>query len=266
MYKNKQSVREGEQAGSAPAGGADWRGSTELFLQSQRWSDHRSLSNNPATTKHINVSTYLQKIHSDVHIFSWINPLRKNMDTNKLTLTHRHTHSYPLSLAQPLESAIYTSLSSIFQLSHGLVVYTEFGKWGQPGERISEAVTVCPWWCVLLDRHAVGGREKQNGRVSEREQSASQSLMVPFQSRLSACTGWAEHSPCREGRKEKRKRFLFKWNHIGYFRSLDTPGTSWTSANLLLLFWFSHFLLCFAYLAQVQFVICHTTFQIKDLP
>lgn len=42
----------------------------------------------------------------------------------------------------------------------------------------------------LLDRHAVGGEEKGNGRVSEREQSVSEwSRMVPFQSHPSVCTG-----------------------------------------------------------------------------
>lgn len=28
-------------------------------------------------------------------------------------------------------------------------------------ESVSETVTAHPWWCVLLDRHAVGGREKK---------------------------------------------------------------------------------------------------------
>lgn len=138
---------------------------------------------------------------------------------NKHPSTHIHTH--PLSLAQPLESAIYTSLSSIFQLSHGLVVYTEFGKWGQAGER-----DIRDCYCVSLMINAAWQtcsrwKGEEIGRVSEKGAISDVSVMVPFQSHLSACTGWVEHSPWRERemRERRRKWVLFKWNHMRYFSS-----------------------------------------------
>lgn len=153
--------------------------------------------------------------------------LIKSTIYNKHASTHIHTH--PLSLAQPLESAIYTSLSSIFQLSHGLVVYTEFGKWGQAGKRdirdcycvslmISAAWQTCSRWKGEEIGLSFMKSTVRKG-VSEKGAIGDVSVMVPFQSHLSACTGWVEHSPWREMQERRRKWVLFKWNHMRYFSS-----------------------------------------------
>ena len=67
-------------------------------------------------TTHINMSALMQKFTSALPIVSY--------ETHNVSRAHTHTE---LSLARPLESAIYTSSLSP-KLSHGLGVYSEFGK------------------------------------------------------------------------------------------------------------------------------------------
>lgn len=135
------------------------------------------------------------------------------------------TNPYPLSLAQSLESTIYTSLSSIFQLSHGRLVYTEFGKWGQPGESTSEAVAARPRWCAFTWQTCSRRRGEGKWKCQWKGAISEWSRMVPFQSHPSVCTGWAEHSP--RGGRERGKGEIFdslqnikvKYMHLLWRRS-----------------------------------------------
>lgn len=78
-------------------------------------------------------------------------------------------------------------------------------------KRISETVTAYPWWCALLDRHVVGGREKE---MEESVKGSNQWVVSDGTFPISSFSlYWFSWTQSLRKEKREKKMVSFKWNH-----------------------------------------------------
>lgn len=109
-----------------------------------------------------------------MHISVLLNPQSRTC-IRVLTPTHSHTYTHVSTKpgATLRERYLYQPLIHLPTLPWPGSLHRVWEMRTAGREDIRNCYCMSLMMCALLDRHAVGGREKKNGRVSEREQSVS---------------------------------------------------------------------------------------------